>query len=102
LALHAETLQQLTHGAGDEAQAAGDQAGALPLLGPLDNDLAHGHGNEMWHERSSLKVCSTMMPMALVFLVDRPGQTRGRDGKTGVGIRRQKSVGIKRQNRCRD
>ena len=108
MALHPQTLQQLTYGAGDEAQAARDQAGALPLLGPLDNDLTYGHGNGMWHERSSLKVSSTVMPMPLVFLVDRSGQTSGRDGaakpvsglsgKTGVGIRRQTGVGIRRQN----
>jgi hypothetical protein len=55
LALHAEALQQLTHGAGDEAQAACNQAGALTLFGPLDNDLTHGQGNRVWHERSSLK-----------------------------------------------
>jgi len=55
LALHAQTLQQLTHGAGDEAQAARDQAGALPLFSPLDNHQTHGHRNRMWHEQSSLK-----------------------------------------------
>src|SRR5262249_24710032 len=98
-ALPAQTLQQLTHGAGDEAQAARDPAGTLPLMRPLDNELTHGHGNGMWHERSSLKVCSTRMPMALGFLVDCPGQTSRQDGaaKRVSGLSGKTSVGIKRE-----
>ena len=42
LALNAETLQQLTQAARDEAQGTCNQAGALTLFGPLDNHLTHG------------------------------------------------------------
>ena len=95
-AVPAEALHQLPHGAGDEAQAARNQAGALTLFGPLDDELTQRQRSRMWHEQSSLKKVfhrdahGTCIPCWL------PGQSSGQDGAAKL------VSGLSGKTRCRD
>jgi hypothetical protein len=91
-ALLAEALQQLSHGAGNEAQRTGNEARALTLFSPLNDHLTHGHRKRMWHERSSLQVVQGAVADPCIPCLP-PCQARGEwAAKPGVGIRRQNLV----------
>jgi hypothetical protein len=54
LAVVAQASDQVTDGAGDEAERLGDGGAALPLLDTLLDDETEGYRDGMWHEQASL------------------------------------------------
>lgn len=54
-ATNPKAAQQVTHGAGNQPEGLRDGRNAVPLLGPLLDDLTQGKRDRMWHEQSSLQ-----------------------------------------------
>jgi hypothetical protein len=55
LATYPKAAQQVTHGAGNQAEGRRDGRNALSLFGPLLDDLTQRQRDRMWHEQSSLQ-----------------------------------------------
>jgi hypothetical protein len=55
LTTNPKAAQQMPHGTGNQAEGRRDGRNAVPLFGPLSDDLTQWQRDRVWHEQSSLQ-----------------------------------------------